>query len=71
MERTELKFFGTNRSKNVEKGREKNVSIELLVSGLDSSAIFSGEPFVSKSKESLARILTITLVRCNDELNGN
>ena len=35
--------------------------INKLVSGLDNSAIFSGEPFINKSNESLSSIRTITL----------
>lgn len=72
MERIELKFFGTSfeREKRIESSKRRSEML-LLVSGRDNSAIFSGEPLVRRSKESLAKIRTITLVRCKEELNGN
>ena len=42
-----------------------------LDSGLDISAIFSGDPLLYNSKQSLFNTRTITLIRCNDDENGN
>lgn len=48
-----------------------NLFISLHDSGFDISAIFSGDPLQYISKFSLSKTLTITLMRCNDDENGN